>query len=335
MKDFWLSCGHHLLDHDEGGGLLTTDEFLKVYLARPELAPPPEACAVERTLHAALLDEPRRAISAADIAAMADTDARENWTVLIAFRDHLMRHKTLEAAYLDLVRSGIGSTPPLFLNQLVHLILRNALDGVEDTLVLRAAEIFFRPQRMTLHEGSLIAADEETIAGKSDKPVSPLVSMLGLPAEAKIDVLNDDNAEIYWGRSDLFDTALDMTAGRRGLAALAQVIERWVGHLLSVDVAVEPLTEMRDVALTWYVGLDADGTRIGNTLWNGEEIDETERARVIGLFKLTFRDPDVVIDKVGKDPIFLILAMNADKILRMKPQNFVTGLPIRHLEAVT
>ena len=119
------------------------------------------------------------------------------------------------------------------------------------------------------------------------------------------------------------------------MQALAQVIERWVGHLLSVEVAVEPLTEMRDVNLTWYVGLDADGTKIGNALWNGDEIDETERSRVVGLFKLTFRDPDMVIEKVGKEPVFLILAMNADKILRMKPQNFVTGLPIRHLEAVT
>ena len=335
MKDFWLSCGHHLLDHDEGGGLLITDEFLKVYFARPELAPPPEACAVERTLHAALMADPRKPISAADIAAMADPDARENWTVMIAFRDHLMRHKTLEAAYLDLVRSGPGATPPLFLNQLVHLILRNALDGVEDPLVLRAAELFFRPQRMTLHEGSLIAADEETIAGKGDKPVSPLVSMLGLPADAEIDVLNDDNAGIYWERSDLFDTAIDMTAGRHGLQALAQVIERWIAHVLAVEVTVEPLVEMRDVDLTWYVGLDAEGTRIGNTLWNGDEIEETDRAQVIGLFKLTFRDPDVVIDKVGKEPVFLILAMNADKILRMKPQNIVTGLPIRHLEAVT
>lgn len=334
MTDFWLSCGHHLLDHDEGGGLLVTDEFLKVYLARPELAPPPEACAVERTLHATLLAEPRRAISAADIAAMADADARENWTVLIAFRDHLMRHKTLEAAYLDLVRNGLGSTPPLFLNQLVHLILRNALDGVEDPLILRAAEMFFRPQRLTLHEGSLIAADEETIAGKSGKPVSPLVSMLGLPPESEIDVLSDDNAASYWERSDLFDTALDMTAGRQGVVALARAIERWVGHLLAVDVVVEPLTEMRDVTLTWYVGLDADGTRIGDALWNGDEIDDAERARVIGLFKLTFRDPDTVIDKIGHEPVFLILAMNAEKILRMKPQNLIAGLPVRHLEAV-
>ena len=334
MKDFWLSCGHHLLDHDEGGGLLVTDEFLKVYLARPELAPPPEACPVERTLHATLMADPRRVIVPADIAAMADADARENWTLLVAFRDHLMRHKTLEAAYLDLVRHGLGSTPPLFLNQLTHLILRNALDGIEDPFVLRAAEIFFRPQRMTLHEGSLIAADEETIAGKSEKPVSPLVSMLGLPPESEIDVLGDDNADSYWERSDLFDTALDMTAGRRGLAALAQVMERWVRHLLAVDVTVEPLIEMRDINLTWYVGLDAEATRIGNALWNGDEIEDADRARVIGLFKLTFRDPDAVIDKVGNEPVFLILAMNADKILRMKPQNFVTGLPIRHLETV-
>ena len=35
MKDFWLSCGHHLLDRGEGGGLVVTDEFLKAYLARP------------------------------------------------------------------------------------------------------------------------------------------------------------------------------------------------------------------------------------------------------------------------------------------------------------
>ena len=63
-KDFWLSCGHHLLDRDAGGGLLLTDEFLKVYLARPELMPPPEACAAERALHAALLAEPRRPVSA-------------------------------------------------------------------------------------------------------------------------------------------------------------------------------------------------------------------------------------------------------------------------------
>lgn len=335
MKDFWLACGHHLLDRNEDGGLVVTDEFLKVYLARPELAPPPDACPAEKSLHAALLADPRRKVNASEVAAIADTDARENWTLMIAFRDHLTHHRTLEAAYAALVRNGPGSTPPLFVNQLVHVILRNALDGCEDPFVLRAAELFFRPQRVTLHENSLIAADEETISGAGDTPASPLVSMLGIPAQADIDVLNDENAHLYWEHSDLFHTAIDLTAGRRGLAALGEVIQRWVAHMMAVDVDVEPLVEMRDVNFAWYVGLDAEGTRIGDALWNGEDIDDATQAQVIGLFRLTFRDPHIVLENVGQEPVYLILAMSPEKVIRMKPQNLLTGLPVRQLEAVS
>ncbi len=335
MKDFWISCGHHLLDRDQGGGLLVTDEFLKVYLARPELIPPPEACAVERTLHGALLANPRLAVSASDIAAIADADARENWQLLIAFRDLLLRHKTLEAAYAELTRNGAGNTPPLFVNQLVHAILRNALDGATDARVVRAAEMFFRTQRVTLHENSLIAADEETIGGINTTPVTPLVSMLGIPAEAEIDILNDENAESYWERSDQFDMAIDLTAGRAGLEALAEAMQRWIAHVLGVEVTIEPLTELREVSLAWYVGLDADATKIGDMMWNGEEIDETTMSRVVGLFGLNFRDPSIVLDRVRGEPVYLILAMTSDKTIRMKPQNLATGLPIRHLEAVS
>ena len=155
----------------------------------------------------------------AEIAAIADPDARENWQVMLAFRDQLIGHRTIEAAYLDIVRRGVR-VPHLFINQLVHVILRNALDDCDDPYVLRAAELLFRPQRMTLHDGSLIAADEETISGKSNTPVSPLVSMLGIPAAAEIDVMTDDNAEHYFEHSDRFHVALDMTGGRRGLRAL-------------------------------------------------------------------------------------------------------------------
>jgi hypothetical protein len=335
VSDFWISSGHHLLDRDVGGGLLVTDEFLKLYLARPELIPPPEACAVERTLHAVLLADPRVPVAASDIAAIADADARENWQMLIAFRDHLLRHKTLEAAYADLVRRDLSHTPPLFIDQLVHVILRNALDGVRDPRVVRAAELFFRTQRATMHDGSLIAADEETIGGINTSPVTPLVSMLGIPAEAEVDIINDDNAESYWQRSDQFAMALDLTGGRSGLVALAEAMRRWIAHLLGVEVTIEPLTELRDAPLTWYVGLDADATRIGDRLWNGEELDETAMAAVVGLFALTFRDPSIVLEKVKGEPVYLILAMTGDKTIRMKPQNLVTGLPIRHLEAVS
>ena len=335
MNDFWLSCGHHLLDRDEGGGLVATDEFLKAYLARPELNPPADACVVERTLHAALLNNPRRPVDLPEIGAIADKDARENWAIMIAFRDLLIAHRTIEAAYLHLVRTGFAATPILFVNQIVHAILRNILDGCEDVYVLRAAELFFRPQRLTTHEGSLIAADEETVAGTNASSASPLVSMLGIPAEAAIDVLNDDNAEAYWERSDRFDMALDLTAGRRGLAALGDVVARWVNHLLAIEVAVEPLTEATDVNLTWYVGLDAQGTKIGDDLWNGEDLDDAALGRIVGLYRLTFSDPGPVLDKAKGEPIYLIMAMTPDGMLRIKPQNLVTGLPIRHLEEVS
>jgi hypothetical protein len=335
MADFWLSCGHHLLDRDDGGGLLVTDEFLKAYLARPELAPPQNACVAERILHTAMLSDPRRPVVASEIAAIVDADARENWTLMTAFRDHLVGHKTVEAAYLDLVRRGVGRTPPLFINQLVHVILRNLLDRCDDVFMLRAAELFFRPQRLTVHDGSLIAADEEKVTGVSPQPTSPLVAMLGLPVAGEIDVLNDGNAESYWERSDLFDMALDLTAGRRGLDALGRVIEKWIAHLLAVEVEIESLIEATDVNLTWYVGLDAEATRIGDALWTGGEVDRAARERIIGLYRLSFRNPEVILDKAKGEPIYLLLAMTAERMLRMKPQNLVTGLPIAHREAVS
>jgi hypothetical protein len=327
MRDFWLSCGHHLTDRDGDGRLLVTDEFLKAYFARPELSPPPEACGAERQLHVALLTDPCRPVGMDEIAAIVDEDARENWQLMIAFRDRLLRHKTLEAAYADLVRKGARATPPLFFDQLVHVILRNALDGCGDPFVVRAAELFFRSQRLATQEGALIAADEEKIAGSGPSPFSPLASMLGPPAGDRIDVLNDDNAESYWRRSDLFDMALDLSVGRRGATALATVIERWVRHMLSTEVEVEPLGEMRDVPFTWYIGLDAEGTRIGDALWQGGELDEASRRRVAGLFRLTFARSDA-------GAVYLILAMTSDRVLRMKPQNLLTGLPARSPEAL-
>jgi len=251
MNDFWLSCGHHFLDRDESGGYVITDEFLKIYLARPELIPPPDACSAERNLHHSLLSNPRRQIGAAEIAAIADADARENWQILVGFRDRLLNHKTLEACYVDLIRSGVGKTPPLFINQLVHAILRNALDKVTDPHILRASELFFRTQRVTLHEGSLIVADEETIAGPYNAPVSPLVSMLGLPADSEIEVLSENNSRTYWQRSDRFDMALDLTGGREGLAALAKAMELWIAHLLGLAVTIEPLTQLQEAPVTW------------------------------------------------------------------------------------
>jgi hypothetical protein len=335
MRDFWIACGHHLLDHNASGGLVVTDEFLKAYFARPELMPPNDACGIERRLHAELLANPRREVATEEVAAIAEPDARENWQFVLAFHNLLLREPTLEAAYLALVRSGSINLPPLFVNHLVHVILRNALNGCEDPFVLRAAELFFRPQRIVPHEHSLLVGDEEIIGVARPTPVLSLISMLGATTSAKVDVLSDGNAESYWRRSDQFDLALDFTGGTRGPAALAEAIRHWISHMLRVDIAVEPITALRDAKLTWYVGLDAEATRMGDRLWHGEALDDRTMARVLALFRVTFPNADLVVNAVGHEPVYLILAMTSDQVVRMKPQNLLTGLPIKHLEAAT
>jgi hypothetical protein len=332
MRDFWISCGHHLLDRNASGRLVVTDEFLKAYFARPELMPPEDACAIERRLHRELLADPRRPVGADEVAAIADADARENWRFVLVFRDLLLRHPTLEAAYLALVRAGSINLPPLFVNQLVHVILRNALDDCDDPLVLRAAELFFRPQRIMPHEQSLLLGDEEVIGGLGPTPV---LSLLGAATDAQIDVLSAENAESYWQRSDQFDMGLDLTGGRRGPAALAEAMMRWISHLLGIDVRIEPLTELRDVELAWYIGLDSEATKIGDRLWHDEALDDRTAGRVLALFRLTFADAALVTDAVGREPVYLILAMTSDQGLRIKPQNLLSGLPIKHLEAAS
>jgi hypothetical protein len=125
--------------------------------------------------------------------------------------------------------------------------------------------------------------------------------------------------------------ALDVTAGRRGLAALGEALARFLRHMLALEVTIEPLVEMRDVPFTWYVGLDAEGTRIGDALWNGGTLDAATAERVVALYRMTLRASVAPMD----GPIYLILAMTPDRILRMKPQNILAGLPVHERETVS
>src|SRR5262249_51109082 len=123
----------------------------------------------------------------------------------------------------------------------------------------------------------------------------------------------------------------DLTAGRRGLAALGEALARFIRHMLTLDVEIEPLVEMRDVPLTWYVGLDSEGTRIGDHLWNGGTLDAATAQRVVALYRLTLEDSAAEID----GPVYLILAMTPERVLRMKPQNLLVGLPAHQKETVS
>ena len=74
---------------------------------------------------------------------------------------------------------------------------------------------------------------------------------------------------------------------------------------------------------------------MGDRLGQGEELDEDSAGRVLSLFRLAFADPGLALETVRGEPVYLILAMTADQKLRIKPQNLLTGLPIRHLEAIS
>ncbi|MEO1200342.1 MAG: DUF6352 family protein [Pseudomonadota bacterium] len=324
MREFWVASGHHLTQLDAAGRMLVTDALLLAWLARPEVLPPEEACEAERALHARLTDAPKTPVTPDDIAAMADPDARENWTFLIAMRDALLTAGTIEDGYLALVRDGVR-LPILFYNQLVQLILRNALDGCEDVRVLRAAEMFFRPQRGYVHDGALMLADDELVAEiEAEKHVSPLTAMLNGGVE-DLDVLGDENSWTYWSRSDAHTMVLPFGAEPKARNALATAIARLVSHLLGRTVRVAPLVDADAVDLRWYVGLDEIGTALGHALWHDRPLIAGD---LVGLFTLEFDEPDGILPEMIEHPVYLLVGMGGDNVIRLKPQNLVMGLPL-------
>lgn len=332
MREFWVASGHHLTRRADHGGLIATPELIMAYLARPELMPPDDACDAERNLHASMLADPLRPVSRADIAALADADARENWTFMTAFRDRLMAAPSLEAVYVALARKGAGDFPPIFLSQLCHLILRNALEGCDDPYVLRAAELFYRSQKATIHDGALLLADAEVVEAQHhaqhDLHTSPLTAMLQPQAFGEMDVMDDENAWTYWSRSDAHAMVMNFGGNPKARDALCRVIERWISHLLGIAVKVESVGSIEDRDWRWFVGLDSEGTRIGNALWNGDTPGADAAERIVALMRMTFEDARFVDERVGNKPVYLILAMGADKVVRLKPQNLIAGLPL-------
>lgn len=333
-REFWVSSGHHLARRTAQGRLAVTPELLLAYLARPELAPPDEACDAERALFSALRADPLRKVERSEIEAMADPDARENWEFFLRYRDLLASAGSIEDAYAALFQRGRVDLPPLFLDQMAHIILRNALDGVGDPYVLRAGELFYRAQKASVRDGALLLADLELIEEQQKereamRHVSPLTAMLGEEPGANLDVMDDGNAWTYWSRSDANSMAMNLGANPAARHGLAKAIARWTEHLTGARVSVEPVAKMEDRDWRWFVGLDTEGTRIGNMIWRGEAVSPDEIARIAALFRLDFANQSLVDDKMRGKPVWLILGMTRDNVIRMKPQNLVAGLPLK------
>ena len=347
MPDFWTHCGYHLLEqlpHDRPPGgphgfLGVTDDFLRAYVERPEMALVEESCDAERALHKALLANPREAVSAARLDALADEDARDNYRMMLALRDRLVAADTVEDCYLGMFRDNDETevdalaVPPLFLDQLAQVILRGLLGDDPDPLRARAAELLFRPQQAMIEDGAVLLGDRATVQmarrGGGYGDLGRLVAEAGTPlAQIEMDVLTGDNGALYWGRDERFDTALDVTFARPGLDALARLLETWVEHFTGAAVSIQPVAEISDQRWVWHVGLDAEATVILNDLYDGAEVGDDRLALILALFRLEFKDPSLMLPRVAGRPVYLAMAMDGDQVLRFKPQNLLVNLPL-------
>ncbi|MGZ5156954.1 MAG: DUF6352 family protein [Caldimonas sp.] len=349
MRELWPASGFRELQRDAHGWLAPTDAYLRLFLALPELAIVAESCAAERRLRAALEATPARRVDPAELAALADADARDNYRHFLRFRDALLAAGSLEAWYLGVFRAGTIDVPPLFVDRVAAAIVRNIVDGWEDALALRAAEMLFRVQRIAVHEGRVLAADRDALdlvapAAGPGTIVDRLLAGSAAPASVELEVLGEANAAHYLAQSDGRTFALDLshvfasdlghglviTLARAdsGLKALARVLERWVAHFLGVAVAIEPRSRIDDPAWAWHVGLDVESTALLNDLYRHGASESVDTSRLIGLFRLDFADPqDMGADLAGK-PVYLGLAMTAEHTLKLKPQNLLVNLPL-------
>ena len=245
----------------ERGWLLPTDDFLRLFLARPELALVPESCAAEHALHAALQAQPSRAVAPDALNALKDPDARESYTLFLRFRDDLLTAGTLEAWYLGLFRGhhendagGHIRIPPLFIDMVVEAVIGRLMEASSDVYEMRAADMLFRSQRISTTGGQVLSGDRETLDMLNE--TGGLGDFGRFLAEAKaplravqLQVLGDDNAPDFLasrgadrrqaGRhtylldlthevtNDLsHGLVFTMTRARSGLKALASVLQQ-------------------------------------------------------------------------------------------------------------
>lgn len=333
MPDFWRSSGYHLLEKDAAGRLQVTDDFLRAYYLRPEIHPVEESCDAEHALHESLMAAPRRTVAQVELDALADADVRDNYRILLRFRDRLLAAASLEGCYAGLFGGPGVDVPPLFVEQLAHVILRNILDGCEDPLQARAAELFFREQKASLKDGHVLLADLETVemhaSGNQFGSLGRLiVEAQGTLGTVNLDVLDRNNAALYWDRHSRHDTVISVTYGRPALDALCRVIEAWVAHFTGVVVSVKPLRKIEEARWAWHVGLDAESSAILNDLWNGTEVEPGRMRRILALFRLEFADPAAMRSDIAGRPVYLALSSTDGDVVRVKPQNLLLNLPL-------
>lgn len=334
MTNFWPQSAYQTLTVGSDNQLLVTDDFLRTYLLRPELNLVPESCDAERALHQRLSENPRAVISEQEITAMADPDIQVNYQVWLRYRAKLLAASSLENFYMSLFKGDGVDVPPLFISQLAQIFIRHILGEDCHPLDARMGEIFFRTQKITvLEDGVVMGADDEVVtrnaqAGETGNILDLLKNKSMSMRSIDLDVLHEENADLYWEKSEDHDFAVQLNFGQAPINHFCRVLEKWVQHFLGAQVRITPMQQITDPKWSWHVGLDAAASDILNKLYKKEQVDADELERVICLFRLDFIDEAAVTQSQAGKPVYMAIAMNDEKQLKLKPQNLLFNLPL-------
>ena len=99
-------------------------DFMLAYFHRPELTLVEESCAAETALHEKLISDPFAMVTEDELAALADPDVAHNYRAVLAFRQFVAEYDTLQSAYMAIAQGASVSFPPLFVDQMAQIILR-------------------------------------------------------------------------------------------------------------------------------------------------------------------------------------------------------------------
>ena len=277
----------------------------------------------------------------------------QNYRHFLDLRDAVCAAGSLQGWYLALFRAESITVPPLFIDLVAQAIVQQLMGESTDAIALRAAELFFRPQRISFEQGRVLAADAGTVAELSQTQglgdIGRLLAQAKMPVTPlDLPVLGADNAQRYWAeatRAEFRSTLLldlthelktdvghglqfTMTNARSGLKPLAALMQAWVQQLLGVEVVIEAVQRIDDPQWRWHVGLDAEASALLNDLYEGVEVDEQRRARLISLFRLNFVNAAEMRRDLQGKPVYLGLMASRDGLLRLKPQNLLLNLPL-------
>lgn len=287
------------------------DTFLRDLLASPQLTLVAESCALEINLHKALQASPLQKIRDAELSSIADADARDNYTFYLRLQTELLAAGSLEAYYLQLIRSVAVNVPQDVMDALVENITLRMMDATTNPTVDKniavqyaAAEWLYKSQAVHLEDGRVLHDVPR------DSVTEPLDLSHGMANELSHGLI------------------FRLSNANSGLKALSQVLEKWVTHILKVDVAIKHVAKVDDPAWRWHIGLEATSTGVLNDLYLGKDVPEERLKSLISLFKLEFKNAShVQADMAGK-PVYLGLAMDVNGRVKIKPQNLLLNLPV-------